>query len=171
MLFWKFNIFRIVLCRSSRSQVFKLRSSEKILQNSQEDTSTEYFWVFGVFLFRILQHSDWIRRGIVGMRENTDQKNSECGHFLRSGSLAAYNLLKGKRLWYTCFPINLDSSSRTPPGEGFYLCQTNMEMWFYKEVCLGPSFIVSDMILNTPLVYSSLQDKYKNTLVSPGIFS
>ena len=33
--------------------------------------------VFGVFLVLIFPHSDWIR-------ENTDQKNSEDGHFLRS---------------------------------------------------------------------------------------
>ena len=33
--------------------------------------------VFGVFLVRIFQHSDWIR-------ENTDQKKSEYGHFSRS---------------------------------------------------------------------------------------
>ena len=36
--------------------------------------------VYGVFLVRIFPHSDWIRRDTeysVGMRENTDQENSE----------------------------------------------------------------------------------------------
>ena len=47
--------------------------------------------VFGAFLVRIFPHSDWIRRVVyeesysARMRENTDQKNSEYGHFLRSG--------------------------------------------------------------------------------------
>ena len=36
--------------------------------------------VFGVFLVRISPYS-------VRMQKNTDQKNSECGHFLRSASL------------------------------------------------------------------------------------
>ena len=46
--------------------------------------------LFGVILIRIFPHSDWIGeiRGIspysVRMRENTDQNNSEYGHFLRS---------------------------------------------------------------------------------------
>ena len=49
--------------------------------------------VFGVILIRIFAYSDWIRRDTeyqsicpysVQMRENTDQNNSEYGHFLRS---------------------------------------------------------------------------------------
>ena len=42
---------------------------------------------FGVFLVRIFPYSDWIRRDTeysVRIRENTDQKNSEYGHFSRS---------------------------------------------------------------------------------------
>ena len=42
--------------------------------------------VFGVFLVRIFPHFDWIRRGVVRMWENTDQKNSEYGRFSRSDS-------------------------------------------------------------------------------------
>ena len=45
--------------------------------------------VFAVFLVRIVPHSDWIRRDtdylyLDQMQENTDQKNSEYGHFSRS---------------------------------------------------------------------------------------
>ena len=46
--------------------------------------------VFGVVLVRIFPHSDWIRRDLrislysVQIWENTDQNNSEYGHFLRS---------------------------------------------------------------------------------------
>ena len=45
--------------------------------------------VFGVSLVRIFQHSDWIRGDTFYLQfsdqENTVQKNSEYGHFLRSG--------------------------------------------------------------------------------------
>ena len=43
--------------------------------------------VFGVFLVRVFPHLDWILRFSpysVRMRENTDQKNSEYGHFSHS---------------------------------------------------------------------------------------
>ena len=47
--------------------------------------------LFGVFLVRIFSHSNWIWNDLrsispysVRMQENTDQKNSENGHFLRS---------------------------------------------------------------------------------------
>ena len=50
--------------------------------------------IFGVILVRIFTHSDWIRREVlhispysVRMRENTDQDNSEYGHFSRSEML------------------------------------------------------------------------------------
>ena len=49
--------------------------------------------IFGVFLVCIFPHSDWIQYlsvfsispYSVRMLENRDQKNSEYGHFLRSG--------------------------------------------------------------------------------------
>ena len=47
---------------------------------------------FGVFLVRIFPHSVWILRIFpysVQMPENTDQKNSEHGHFSRSLDLVA----------------------------------------------------------------------------------
>ena len=47
-------------------------------------------FLFGVILVRIFLHSDWIRKDTpcsVRIRENTDQNNSECEHFLRSESL------------------------------------------------------------------------------------
>ena len=43
--------------------------------------------VFGVFLVRILLHSDWIQRDTeysVRMQKNADQKNSEYGQLSRS---------------------------------------------------------------------------------------
>ena len=47
--------------------------------------------LFRVILVRIFSYSHWIRRDTpylslysVRMRENADQNNSECGHFLRS---------------------------------------------------------------------------------------
>ena len=42
--------------------------------------------VFGVILVRLFPLSDWIRifPYLIQMRENTDQNNSEYGHFLRS---------------------------------------------------------------------------------------
>ena len=46
--------------------------------------------VFGVILVRIFPHLDWIRRDFrispysVQIKENADQSNSECGHFLCS---------------------------------------------------------------------------------------
>ena len=43
--------------------------------------------VFGVILVRIFRHSDCTRKDTeysFRMRENTDQNNSEYGHFLRS---------------------------------------------------------------------------------------
>ena len=43
--------------------------------------------VFGVFSVRIYQHSDNISPYSVWMRENTDKKNSEYGHFSRSATL------------------------------------------------------------------------------------
>ena len=43
--------------------------------------------VFEVFLVHIFPYSDWIRRDLVRMREITDQKNSEYGHFLHIGRL------------------------------------------------------------------------------------
>ena len=53
--------------------------------------------VFGVILVRIFPQSDWIRRDTqysVRMRENTDQNNSEHGHFLRCVSLIRQLILK-----------------------------------------------------------------------------
>ena len=49
--------------------------------------------VFRIILVRVFPHSDWMRRDTlylsysVTMPENTDQNNSEYGHFLRSASL------------------------------------------------------------------------------------
>ena len=50
--------------------------------------------VFGVFLVRIFRRSGWILRDTLNLSvfspnagKNTDQKNSECGHFLRSVTL------------------------------------------------------------------------------------
>ena len=43
-------------------------------------------FVFRVLLVRIFQHLDWIQSKSpysARIREITDQKNSECGHFLR----------------------------------------------------------------------------------------
>ena len=40
-------------------------------------------FVFGVFLVHIFLHLDW-KRDSVRMGENTDQKNSEFGHFSRT---------------------------------------------------------------------------------------
>ena len=37
-----------------------------------------------VFLVRIFMHSNWIRRDATRIRKNTDQKNSEYGHFSNS---------------------------------------------------------------------------------------
>ena len=86
--------------------------------------------VFLVFLVRIFPHSNWIRRDIpcispysVRMRENTDQKNSEYGHFscsvclkitltfyfvfppLRCGSCS--------RFQWTCIPVSSDRCHET----------------------------------------------------------
>ena len=49
-----------------------------------------------LFLVRIFPHSDWIRSispYYVQMRENKDQKNSEYGHFLRSGTFIRKKLV------------------------------------------------------------------------------
>ena len=61
--------------------------------------------VFRVFLVRIIPHSDWTRRQTerekewdsifpysVQIRENTDQKNFECGHFSSSEHFRTFTL-------------------------------------------------------------------------------
>ena len=52
--------------------------------------------IFWVFLVHIFPHSDWIRRDTdspfsVRIRENTDQSNSEYGHFLQCWFLLRTN--------------------------------------------------------------------------------
>ena len=57
--------------------------------------------IYGVIVVRILPHSDYTRREeilpispyLVRMRENTDQNNSEYGHFLRSEVFTNRNIL------------------------------------------------------------------------------
>ena len=62
--------------------------------------------VFRVFLVRIFPHSDWIRRETeysVQMRENTNQKNSEYGHFSRSGNETRIRVQSCPGIWILDF--------------------------------------------------------------------
>ena len=55
--------------------------------NFMEITLISTTWkvsVFGVILFRILPHSDWMQRDTIWMGKNKDQNNSKYGHFSRS---------------------------------------------------------------------------------------
>ena len=57
---------------------------------SRVNSTAEKVSVFGVIVVSIFPHSDWILRispYSVRMRENTDQNNSEYGHFLRSADM------------------------------------------------------------------------------------
>ena len=76
-----FNIF-VKICNQKQQQ-YKWTLRKKVS-------------VFGVFLVRIFLHSDWITNTQAEyssrMRENTDQKNSEYGHFLCSGRLFTYRI-------------------------------------------------------------------------------
>ena len=68
---------------------------------------------FGVFLVRIFPYSDWIRRDTeysVRIRENTDQKNSEYGHFSRS----EYNWLN-RFIWWSS---TADFLKTSPESDG-----------------------------------------------------
>ena len=86
--------------KQTRSYISKVYSFQ-VLSNSGESSLINTAWkvsVFGVFQVRIFSHSDWIRRdnqylSIFGlnmerfelwMRENTDLKDSEYGHFSHS---------------------------------------------------------------------------------------
>ena len=83
--------------KQTRSYISKVYSFQ-VLSNSGESSLINTAWkvsVFGVFQVRIFSHSDWIRRdnqylSIFGlnmerfelwMRETTDLKDSEYGHF------------------------------------------------------------------------------------------
>ena len=86
--------------KQTRSYISKVYSFQ-VLSNSGESSLINTAWkvsVFGVFQVRIFSHSDWIRRdnqclSIFGlnmerfelwMRETTDLKDSEYGHFSHS---------------------------------------------------------------------------------------
>ena len=74
-----------------------------------------YVSAFGVFLVRIFQHSEWIRRDtlyfsmFIQMRENVDQKNYEYGHFSRIDGRCFYykNTIYFYLFWtYSYWKIN-----------------------------------------------------------------
>ena len=86
--------------KQTRSYISNVYSFQ-VLSNSGESSLINTAWkvsVFGVFQVRIFSHSDWIRRdnqylSIFGlnmerfelwMRETTDLKDSEYGHFSHS---------------------------------------------------------------------------------------
>ena len=76
--------------------------------------------IFGVILVCIFQHSDWIGEKLrisphsVQMLENTDQNNSEYGHFLRS-YISLRHLLKG-----TCTFSNINIRKKKNRFIGFF---------------------------------------------------
>ena len=70
------------------------------------------------------------------MQENTDQKDSEYGHFSRSVfcEKCPATLLK-KKLWRSCFPANFVKFLRTQflqntSGELFWLLLSQVSSWF-----------------------------------------
>ena len=60
-----------------------------LITQARVQNAVKHLW-FGVFLVHIFPHLDWIRRNTSYLSVlnpnvgNTDQKNSEYGHFLRS---------------------------------------------------------------------------------------
>ena len=93
------SVFKLMF-KQTQSYTSKVYSFQ-VLSNSGESSLINTAWkvsVFGVFQVRIFSHSDWIRRdnqylSIFGlnmerfelwMRETTDLKDSEYGHFSHS---------------------------------------------------------------------------------------
>ena len=70
------TITSMLITQSSRSTQRSLGDNSKM-----GGTQCVKVSVFGVILVRIFPHSDWHS---VQMRQNTDQNNSEYGHFSRS---------------------------------------------------------------------------------------
>ena len=104
--------------------------------------------VYGVFLVRIFPHSDWIRRDTeysVGMRENTDQENSEYRHFL----------------WCHILFSNLKTNQVAGKGDSL---QNNF------AITLNPRRFFN-FLLSNPLVSSSFSYFYRKLLLPPDIFT
>ena len=124
--------------------------------------------IFGVILVCIFQHSDWIGEKLrtsphsVQMLENTDQNNSEYGHFLRS-YISLRHLLKG-----TCTfsninirrkKIGLSVSSTILTKFKFYLgCKIYINMWRYILACQG--FILKSCSHCFEMTISSSDDSF-----------
>ena len=93
-----------------------------ISSTSTRNTAWKVF-VFGVFLVRIFPHADRIR-------ENTDQKNSEYGHFLRSAimDISFYLLLflssiQVENLKHLCWTSKLKIRSDPCIYARYFLCR------------------------------------------------
>ena len=91
------NVYNLIVTRLFNNDTFwdlvtsRLNISERPCIIYLEKRTVWKVPVFTVLLVRFFPHSDWIRSDIlyrspysVQMRESTDQKNSEYGHFLRS---------------------------------------------------------------------------------------
>ena len=99
----------------------------KKLENFKKITAQKVS-VLGVILVRIFPHLDWMREYSVRIRENTDQNNSEYGHFLHSESL-------------TCLKLMSKYSAGYPKGKfwHFDICATKLQKSAAKHSIEKPS--------------------------------
>ena len=123
--------------------------------------------IFGVILVCIFQHSDWIGEKLrtsphsVQMLENTDQNNSEYGHFLRS-YISLRHLLKGT---CTFSNINIRKKNRfigffhhPHKVQILFRLQNIYNMWRYILACQG--FILKSCSHCFEMTISSSDDSF-----------